>query len=160
MANLSYNLIHETLDETRMSTIFQKLEEIKALLPLGTLTPEERKQYRSLDVRNHAFVEDAIRVQKNLGENLLPADLKSDAMETDFLLGKQIKSVRERVKNIENILADVARIVDHESFGMASTQYKLYKVGAKVGIPNARTAVEELRWRFENQGGRTLDIIP
>ncbi|AFL81882.1 hypothetical protein Aeqsu_2423 [Aequorivita sublithincola DSM 14238] len=56
MANISYNQIHETLDEAKMALILQKIQEIADLLPKGTLTDAERKSYHALDVRNLIFL--------------------------------------------------------------------------------------------------------
>jgi hypothetical protein len=95
MANISYNQIHQTLDEATMTAIFNKLNEIKSLLPKGTLTPEERKQYRSLDVRNLSFVEDAVKVKNGNGDALLSPMLKNNAIEIDLTLGKQVKNLRQ-----------------------------------------------------------------
>ncbi len=159
MANISYNQIHETLDEATMTAIFDKLNEIRNLLPKGALTPEERKQYRSLDVRNLGFVEDAVKVKNGHGDALLSPMLKNDAMETDLTLGKQVKNLRQRLKSLDAILNDVERIVGDESFGVALTHYKLYKIEAKSGVPNARAAVEQLEWRFKKQGNRPLEEL-
>ena len=154
MANISYNQIHETLEETTMALILQKFQEIFDLLPKGTLTTNERQRYRSLNVRNLAFVEHAVKVQNTNDGSLLPALLSTNNMATDLMLFKQMRTLRSRVKNLDSILSDVERIVAHEAYGVALTQYKFYQIGSKVGTPNAKAAVEQLEWRFKNSGGK------
>ncbi|HLT49673.1 MAG TPA: hypothetical protein VKZ90_04415 [Aequorivita sp.] len=159
MANISYNQIHATLDEATMASILQKIQEILNLLPKGTLNKEERKQYRSLDVRNLGFVEDALRVKNGNKAALLPPLLKNDNMQTDLALGKQLRSIRQRLQDVEVKLNDLERIVGHECFGVALTHYKLYKIEAKAGDTAAKAAVEQLEWRFKKQGDRPLEEL-
>src|SRR5690606_39675810 len=92
MANISYNQIHETLDEATMALILQKIQEIRELLPKGTLTDAERKRYRALDVRNLAFVEDVVRLKNGIGAGILPPVLLNDNTDTDLKLFKQLRS--------------------------------------------------------------------
>src|SRR5690606_10755168 len=154
MANISYNQIHETLDEATMASILQKIQEILNLLPKGTLNKEERKQYRSLDVRNLGFVEDVVRLKNGIGAGILPPVLLNDNTDTDLKLFKQLQTLRNRIDGLNYLLKDVERIVGHEAYGTGLAHYGMYKVTAKAGIPNAQSAMEELAWRFEKQGKR------
>lgn len=152
MANISNNQLHETLDDATMASILQKIEEIFNLLPQGTLTAEERKQYQSLDVRNLAFVEDVVRLKNGIGASILPPVLLNDAVDTDLKLFKQVNTLRGRVLGLDYLLKDVERIVAHEAYGVGLTHYSMYKIAARVGIPNGKSALEELKWRFNEQG--------
>lgn len=152
MANISYNKIHETLDEATMTAILTKLNEIRDFLPKGTLTKEQRQQYRGLDVRNLSFVEDAVRAKNGYGGSLLSPALNNDTLDTDLALFKQMNTLRQRLKNLETMFADVERIVAHEAYGTALLHYKFYQMGSKAGVPNAKATVEELEWRFKKQG--------
>ena len=154
MANISYNQIHETLDEPTMMSILQKIQEIWDLLPKGALTDAERKRYRALDVRNLAFVEDVVRLKNGIGAGILPPVLLNDNVDTDLKLFKQLKTLRGRVMGLDYLLKDVERIVGHESYGVGLTHYGMYKVSAKVGVPHAQSALEELEWRFKNQAAK------
>ncbi|MBK5212390.1 MAG: hypothetical protein JJE55_01865 [Flavobacteriaceae bacterium] len=159
MANISYNQIHQTLDEATMTSILQKIREIWDLLPKGSLTDTERKRYRALDVRNLAFVEDVVRLKNGIGASILPAVLLNDNIDTDLKLFKQLKTLRARVLGLDYLLKDVERIVGHESYGVGLTHYGMYKVSSKVGVPNAKSAVDALEWRFKNQGNRPLEEL-
>ncbi len=152
MANISYNQIHETLDSATMGLILQKVQEIWDLLPKATLTDHERKRYLALDVRNLAFVEDVVRLKSSYGANILPAALVNDNADIDLKLYKQVKTIRSRIIGLDYLLNDVERIVGHEAYGTGLTHYGIYKVSAKVGIPNAQSALDELEWRFNKQG--------
>lgn len=152
MANISNNQLHETLDEATMASILQKIEEIFNLLPQRTLTAEERKQYQSLDMRNLAFVEDVVRLKNGIGASILPAVLLNDAVDTDLKLFKQINTLRGRVQGLDYLLKDVERIVAHEGYSVGLTHYAVYKIAARVGIPHGKSALEELKWRFNEQG--------
>ena len=116
MANISYNQIHETLDEATLALILQKIQEIKEL-PKGTLTDAERKRYRSLDVRNLAFVEDVVRLKNGIGAGILPPVLLNDNTDTDLKLFKQLQTLRSRIDGLNYLLKDVERIVGHEAYG-------------------------------------------
>src|SRR5690606_27371480 len=154
MANISYNQIHETLDEATMDSILGYLNTIISLLPKGTLTAEERQRYRSLDVRNLVFVEDAVQVKNGAGGTMLPAVLHNDTIDTDLALHKQVKKARTLMQNLHVLLADVERIVAHEAYGTALTHYKIYQVAAKVGMEGGQAAMEKLEWRFKSHAGR------
>jgi hypothetical protein len=154
MANLSYNQIHATLDEATMALILQKIQEIRELLPKGTLTDAERKRYRALDVRNLAFVEDVVRLKNGIGAGILPPVLFNDNTDTDLKLFKQLQTLRSRIDGLNYLLKDVERIVGHEAYGTGLAHYGMYRVTAKAGVPNAQSAMEELAWRFEKQGKR------
>lgn len=153
MANISYNQIHETLDEVTMDSILSSINAIMGQLPKGTLTAEERQRFRSLDVRNLVFVEDVVRIKNGTGGSMLPAALNNDTIDTDLALYKQIKKVRTQIQNLTVLLADVERIVAHESYGTALSHYKLYQVAANVGMEEGKTAMEQLEWRFKSHGG-------
>lgn len=152
MANISYNQIHETLDEATMLIILQKFQEITDLLPKGTLTSAERKSYRAMDVRNLAFVEDVVRLKNGIGASILPSILLNDAVDTDLKLFKQVKTLRGRVQGLDYLLKDVERIVGHEAYGVGLTHHSVYKIAARVGMPHGKSALEALMWRFNEQG--------
>lgn len=152
MANISYNQIHETLDEATMALILQKIQEIADLLPKGTLTDTERKRYRALDVRNLVFVEKVVRLKNSFGASVLPPVLLNDNTDIDLKLFKQVKNLRGRMHGLDYQLKDVERIVGHEAFGTGLTHYGMYKISAKAGVTNAQSALAELSWRFEKQG--------
>lgn len=152
MANLSYNQINETLDKATMVLIRQKIHEIWDLLPKGSLIDSERKSYRALDVRNLAFVEDGVRIKNGIGAGILPASLLNDNTDADLKLYKQLTSLFSGVHGLEYLLKDVMRIVGNEAYSAVLAHYGIYKASAKVGIPNAQSALEELEWRFKKQG--------
>ncbi|MBW2937868.1 hypothetical protein KXJ69_07090 [Aureisphaera sp. CAU 1614] len=153
MANITHNLIDQTLDPATLSEIENHLNAVEALLPKKALTADERKKYRGLDVRNLAFVEAALKVQKTLPLTVLPDPMKSEGMEKDLTLYKQANKINSRINHIARLLLDVERIVAHEAYSMALAHYKLYQVGNKLGLPNAKTAVEQMEWRFKSHGG-------
>ncbi len=152
MANLSYNQIHETLDAATMVLILQKLQEIRDLLPKGSLIDSERKRYLAMDVRNLKFVEDGVRLKNGLGGEILPASMQNDNADIDLELYKQVNIVHGQVQGLDFLLKDVARIVGHEAYGAILTHYGIYKTSAKMGIPNAKSVMDALEWRFKNQG--------
>ena len=152
MANISYNQIHETLDDATMAIILQKIREIHDLLPKGALTDTERKSYRALDVRNLVFVEDAVRIKNGIGADILPTYLLNDNADTDLKLFKQVNTLRNRLLGLEYLLKDVERIVGHEAYGTVLTHYAFYKASSKVGVANAKSVMDELEWRFKKNG--------
>lgn len=154
MANLNYNQINETLDAATMALILQKIQEIYELLPKGTLTATERKRYLAMNVRNLVFVEDGVRVKNGLGNSILPAHMQNDNAETDVKLYKQVNTLHNRVKGLAHKLNDVERIVGHEAYSTVLMHYDIYKASAKVGVPNAKSMVEALEWRFKKHGSK------
>lgn len=154
MANISYNRIHETFDAATLAEALNKVKDVTNILPKGSLTPEQRKQYQGLDVRNLSFVEDAVRVKNGFGGALLPPIINNDTLDVDVALYKQISILRYHVNNLATMLTDVERIVAHEAYGAALLHYKYYKAAEKAGGPNAREAVEQLDWRFKKQGAK------
>lgn len=151
MSNITQNLLDLTLDQATLTSIKDHITAIEAVLPSKGLTPDQRKKYRSLDVRNLGFVQDVVKVKNNIDASaLLPTILQNDNIDNDLVLFKQVNELRSRLLQLVSLLTDIERIVAHEAYSNALAYYKMFQMGAKVGAPNAQTALEQLAWRFKN----------
>ncbi|MBT0607894.1 hypothetical protein [Aequorivita echinoideorum] len=107
----------------------------------------------SINVDNKIFVEDVLTVIGNGGDSYLPNYLNETAMRKDLEVKNALAPLLNKLQTALTRVNDLDRVAGHESYAMALGIYKITEAAAMAGVPDARTAYESLKPRFERQGG-------
>lgn len=153
MANLTENRLDTTLTESTLTTIVENVNEINALLPVGSLTDEQRDSYAAIDVDNKIFVEDTLTEMTISGEGIIPTFLKRENIEKDFTLFEQLDAVESKLRNTLRKVTDLKRICGSEAYDVSLSVYRIYESASRAGIPNAKESYDKLKIRFQKMNG-------
>ncbi len=163
MSNLSENRINVVIAPADVTTITSSISTILGILPANTtLTEEQRGKYNAIDVSNKVFAEDVLTEARITGTGILTPYINLDFLQNDLTIFNQLNAVESGLANLLQRVKDAKRIAGHEAYGMANKAYGNYKDATDAGIPNAKSAYDRLKVRYEAQGngGRPTDTTP
>jgi len=163
MSNLSENRINVVIAPADVTTITSSISTILGILPANTtLTEEQRGKYNAIDVSNKVFAEDVLTEARITGTGILTPYINLDFLQNDLTIFNQLNAVESGLANLLQRVKDAKRIAGHEAYGMANKAYGNYKDATDAGIPNAKSAYDRLKVRYEAQGngGRPADTTP
>jgi hypothetical protein len=163
MANLSENRINVVIAPADVTTITSSISTILGILPANTtLTEDQRGNYNSIDVSNKVFAEDVLTEARITGTGILTPYINLDFLQNDLTIFNQLNAVESGLANLLQRVKDAKRIAGHEAYGMANKAYGDYQNANDAGIPNAKSAYDRLKVRYEAQGngGRPADTTP
>jgi hypothetical protein len=158
MSNLTTNRINTQLSEDVMIDIKRHFDAIINLLPVATLTDDERGSFDSIDVDNKIFCDDVLVELNNNSEGIIPVFLNPGILSTDLTMNAQSDTIESYISKVAQRVKDIKRISGHEALNFARSVYGLYDIAARAGVPNAKKSYDKLKLRFEaqrNGGGRT-----
>lgn len=157
MANISYNRIDTVISEETIESIKINLQHISTQLPTYTLTPQEKKSFRGMDIANKVFTKDCIMELRSNGTEIMPSYIKVDTLIADFKLFEQLDILKSMLNKVVNQVDDAQRIAGKEAYDTALKAYELYESAAKAGVPGSQTSFEQLNQRFKKGTGKKLD---
>lgn len=155
MSNLTENRVDTVLTDADEAAINTAVDTINSKLPAGSLDEEQRSNFKSMDVENKIFVQDAITEFTISGDGILPGFLKKEFIEHDLKLYEQLDVVEAKLQNSMRKVSDLKRICGHEAYSAALTVYKIFEAANFAGIPGAKQAYDKLKTRFDAQGNGT-----
>ena len=148
MSNLAYNQLDQTLSPSDIDRISAHIKEIKVILPVKSLSEKERPRYKSMNVGNKIFVEKVVSELKTTGKGIMPPYIVAESIENDLELFKQLDAIEGQLNGIMQQINDLKRIASEEALSMANVAYKIYDSASKSGIPNAKSAYDNLKTRY------------
>jgi hypothetical protein len=158
MSNITENKLNTVLTAADITAINTAVTAITSKLPTGSLDEAQRANYKSIDVDNKVFVEDAITELNISGAGIIPAFINGTFIQNDLTLFEQLDAVEASLENVLQKISDLKRIAGHEAYSAAQTIYKIYDAANQAGIPGAKQAYDKLKVRYDaqgNNGGRT-----
>jgi hypothetical protein len=158
MSNITENRLNTTIVAADVTAINAAIATITTKLPTGSLDETQRANFKSIDVDNKVFVEDAITELTISGSGIIPAFINSAFIQNDLTLFEQLDAVEASLENLLQKISDLKRIAGHEAYSAAQTVYKIYDAANQAGIPGAKQAYDKLKVRYDaqgNNGGRT-----
>ncbi len=154
MSNLTENRLNTTISATDLTAINTALATLLAKLPAVSLTDDQRKSMKSIDVDNKVFAEDAIYQINSNGAGVIPAYVSASSMQTDLALYEQADQIKATLNAVMQRVDDIRQVTGDELYTAALTSYRLFESASAAGIPNAKTGYEALKVRFAGQGRR------
>lgn len=152
MGNITENRIDTVLTPETVLEIRALANQIKALLPQGTLAPAQRKKLKKVGVKQIAFLEDTLKSIDLVGEGVLPTFISKAKIENDTKLHKQLREVSSVLRNITSQVNDQKLIVGDEALTGARASYKFVGTASNVGVENTKTAYDILKENFKGTG--------
>ena len=153
MSNINENRINVTLSAADVTAMTASLNAFLAKIPANTsLSDDERSSYTSIDDENKVYCENVLNEGLTTGTGIIPTYVSLAHLQNDLTLHSQFKLLEAGVDNLAQRIADLLRIAGHESYKVSNVIYKSYKDAADDGVPNAKSAYDRLRVRFEGQG--------
>ncbi|MDR1336545.1 MAG: hypothetical protein LBK22_06925 [Tannerella sp.] len=133
-------LIASIEDSTNMS-----IEEIFPYDP--GLTPHDRMTIPRMGEKTLSFVEKAHEYAK-ANPALCPSFLDMDAFDIDYADARNLWNVRNKAKQLFDILNDIVALSGSEAYQASLLFYHAVKLAAEQGVPGAKAIYDELRKRF------------
>lgn len=158
MGNLTYNRIDTVISEASINSIKTNLQHISSLLPVYSLTADEKKSFRGMDAANKAFTEDCINQLRSNGAETMPSYIKIDNLIADLKLFEQLDILKSMLNQVMSQINTAQRIAGKEAYDTALKAYELYETAAKSGVPGSKSSFEQLNQRFKTTTGRKFDI--
>lgn len=155
MSNVTVNRVNGSILAADITAINNNIAAITAKIPAGSLTPEERDSFPSLDVDNKVFVEDVITEIGINGAGIIPAFVNPQFIQNDLTLFEQLDVIEASLSSLLVKVSDVKRLAGMEAYGMSLVAYKLFDAANQAGLPGAKQAYDKLKARFK--GGRPSD---
>ena len=156
MSNLSENRINVVLAAADITAINTSINTILSKVPANTtLTDEQRLSYNAINVANKVFAEDCLSEAQQNGTGIIPAFISLPNMQNDLSIFEQLDQIESALNNTLQRISDAKRIAGHEAYGQASVIYNAFKSASDNGIPNAKSAYEKLKVRYDAQGNST-----
>lgn len=152
MGNITENRLDLILSDDDRAAIQDALAVVMATLPQISLTDEQRRKTKRINVHNKIFVEDAIYQLSAPGAPSLPPFVSVADMQNDYKLYEQVDQIRASLMAVRQRLDDILLVSGHELYTAALASYRAFSTASRVGIPGAKTAHEALRVRFSGQG--------
>ena len=143
------NEISFKLTEEEITQLDQAVETITKVLgsKLATLDPERRKELLSMGDKTVAFVEKSFEYA-DMYTKYLPEYIDLPESKIDFVAVKTLRKYFAPIETITNGIDDTMRLSGSEAFGSALMIYKSLKAAAKLNLPGAQEAVNDLKNRF------------
>lgn len=160
MGNLTENKLNATLTAADLTAINTALSNVAAKLPVISLNDEQRSTLKAMDVNNKVFVQDAINAIANSSAGIVPPFISQANLQNDLSLYEQMDTLEGALKNLMQRVSDIKRVTGDEAYTGALAAYKIFSSASSAGILNAKQPYEQLRSRFEGQGGRTAEQEP
>jgi hypothetical protein len=160
MSNVTENKINTTILAADMTAIKVAIDTVAAKIPAGTLTPDQRSTFLSMDVDNKVFVEDCINEVAISGTGIIPAFINSVSLQNDLTLFEQMDIVEANLNNLLQKVKDVKRICADEAMSSSNAIYKIYEMAAVGGVNGAQQAYDKLKVRYDRQRTSTPAITP
>jgi hypothetical protein len=156
MSNISENRINVVIPQEDITIVNTSIKAILSTIPENTtLTDDQRGKYTSIEVSNKVFAEDVLTEARQTGEGILTPYINLDFLENDLTVFNQLSTIESGLTNLLQRVKDAKRIAGHEAYGMANRAYGNYKDASEAGIPNAKSAYDKLKVRYEAQGKST-----
>ena len=152
MGNLTENRIDTVLTDVEINEIKHSISNIGNQLPEGSLTDDERSNYKSIDVSNKIFVEDVINEIEISGDGIIPAFIKPEYIKNDFTLFEQLDAIESNMINMLRRVSDLKRIAGSEAYDYSLAVYRIYESANLAGITGAKESYDKLKARFDAQG--------
>jgi len=135
-------------------SVLQKLNEVDTLLKpyLIALTPEEKKALPKMSDGSTPFVEKALGYCKS-DPQFMPAYVNIPEMEIDFNAVVDLTDFARVSLKLSSGLSDTITLSGSEAYVSALSYYNSVKNAAKMNVPGAKAIYDDLKKRFENQGG-------
>jgi hypothetical protein len=147
-----------TLGEEAAALVINKLNEVKALLPvLPNLTPLERRRKAKLGTKTRGFVEGAFEtVRKDPG--VLPASLSVGALDQQHQLYRSLSLIETHVADLAAKLSDGLLVSGNWNYQAALSIYAMFKTPlARAKMPDQQAF---LRQRFaRKKKGQSKDTV-
>jgi hypothetical protein len=153
MSNLLDNRVSATVsapDETAAIGHFNSLDTLFPFL-IG-LTVTERSSMPKIDSVNRDFVADAIGIIGN-NPDYFPAYFNATELSKDYVLYETLGRIRVVAEQFVEKLRDTQMRAGSEAYVTSLTAYRLLQSAAEDGVPGAKTLYDQLKARFEGQGG-------
>ena len=143
------NEISFKLTDEEITQLDQAVETITKVLgsKLATLDPERRKELLSMGDKTVAFVEKSFEYA-DMYTKYLPEYIDLPESKIDFVAVKALRKYFAPIETITNGIDDTMRLAGSEAFGSALMIYKSLKAAAKLNLPGAQEAVNDLKNRF------------
>lgn len=149
---MSYQNISAVLAAADLTSILNKINEIKVLLPfLVNLTPDDIRGLSKISDKSEPFVTKALGYAETT-PTLVPPYLSVPEFRKDYNLYLQLKAVLQQLEQLLEGVRDTSIAVGSEANAGALTFYKSAQVAAKLNVPGAESIADDLAQRFEGQG--------
>ena len=149
------NLNNAHLTEAQMNDIKTALTTLEnALAPLTvTLTPEERKNYGSVNEQNKLLINKVWDYRQN-SPHLSQPDLDWVEFEKDMTSRQFIENITHRVAAIDERLKNSKILHDYDNYQAALDDYAYTNYKAGSNAPGYETKMNELKQFFPRSGKR------
>ena len=150
------NLNNAHLTEAQMNDIKTALTTLEnALAPLTvTLTPEERKNYGSVNEQNKLLINKVWDYRQN-SPHLSQPDLDWAEFENDLKSRQFIENITHRVAAIVERLRNSKILHDYDNYQAALDDYAYTNYKAGSNAPGYETKINELKQFFPRSGKRS-----
>jgi hypothetical protein len=145
------NRLDVTITSQQVTDVNTHLQAILTALPfLITLTPEQRKEEQGINVANKIFVEDAIANGKTVAPSF-PPWLKVADIEKDLQVFTILDGLIPTFEGILQQMKDTRQVAGYEANQGSLSLYRILENMAKLGIPGAQAAFNNVKARFAAQ---------
>ncbi|MBP6825432.1 MAG: hypothetical protein KA165_02635 [Saprospiraceae bacterium] len=157
MANILANRVSATLTPEQIAETKAALLKVRETLPfLVGLTKDERKSLAKISTVNRSFTESAIAAISS-NPDIFPLYLDVKEIRTDLTLYDQLDEIVKLSNQVTESLRDTQIIAGSEAYVSALTGYKFIAAAAKGGVQGAKSVYDDLKKRFEGQGGGAVN---
>ena len=142
------NKISITVEPVTVDKALAAIAELNHLFPnMAILTPEQRHLLPKMGDKSIAFVEKTIDYASQ-NPTILPSFIDLAELKKDLDTVKKLNTVLAALKTFYDMLDDSALAAGSDAYTNSLAIYQSTKYGAKLNVPGAKGAYEDLKKRF------------
>jgi hypothetical protein len=153
------DLISVGFTEEEIKLLNQHFDGIEQIIQgkVVNLSPEERKQYGSINDRTENWV---YKVKGYMAQKpeLVPFYLNVSEFNNDYEARNAIKPILNRIASIHESFDDTAKLLSHDIYNTSIAYYRSIKMIAQQNVPGTTTIYEDLKKQFPGRPSSVPEV--